>query len=266
MKNKKGNILANLFNPKFLILIAIVIIIYFGFIATGSFLTGDRVTSTTAKLIAEDDKSATYEFSFVSNGQPKSDCDNKDAISWDFDAISRQATSTLPMFVDGLVENTYFDATSSEINGITAVYNSCSNLEQGAQVYYDSSTARCQIAKESTKYARITCNFVGSASARLNNEKVPANFRGLTGGMAVVTFPKQGHENEIQQLSTSSSQEQNVVSTSSTGSSDSGYTSTPQTGNTDVTSSQPSSSNSLLSKITVWVQNLIDKILGVLNK
>lgn len=237
-KDKKGLFI----NPKFLFVIAVIVVIYFGFFYTASFFDVSRVQSTNIKLISEDNDKAVYEFNFNYEPNSKSsDCNVQENIAWDIEVIPIQSTSSLPSFSQGLIENKEVETSNVEISGISATYNVCSDKERGTNIVFTDNKAICKIKNLQDNKAYVTCKFKGSAYATYLDQKVASHYYGLSSGKAIITFPK-----ENSQITISNNLTDNLEI------------------NNDNNNSY--SSTTFINKVALWIQNLIDKILGVFNK
>lgn len=233
MKNKKAFII----NPKFLIIIAVALIVYFGFFYSASFLTPESYDSASASLVAEDSTSATYALSFTSHPRPSpSSCQEEVStpININIDILNYQELNNFPDLPEGLVLDKEFKATSVNLEGIVGTAGTCSDRTRDVAINKNLADSNCKIQEYSGK-ARVICNFVGDITAQETGLGV-AVF-GLSGGYIVVKIPKIAE------------------STSSTSES--------ATGSESTTSEQNYKQPSWLDNVAMWFQNLINEILSI---
>ena len=198
MINKITNIIskaiAYIFNPKIFLIIAVVLIAYYG-VFTASFL-GERgnpiIDSTTSKLISENSIQAVYELSFVSQPLSKtSDCFQDVIVDFDFPVEQVQSTSSLPPVADNIIYGNY-DADIVTISGVKATENICSDKTRTAQVVIENTKALCNIKEglmiEGVPRAIIKCQVSGEAHTSTMSS---AKFYGLTGGSIRIIVPKE---------------------------------------------------------------------------
>ncbi len=207
----------------FSVIIGILLVYFLGF-KTNSIMPfsigygGNLIT--TMSLGSEDEKSATYSFSYSSDSL-SSDCTSKSSETYELSiGCNPYNTQSLPKFVSGL-QNVYFKTSIVTMGGSGAIFNPCSGSPAGADIVFDKKEAKCRIygagLVDGVERAFMDCTFTGEIHPEVNNQKVSASMYGFSSGTAQVKIYKVGYNIiTVYRLSNNKCSEMEILDTDKT--------------------------------------------------